>query len=520
MIKKTGRSLAILLCLCLVASATFYSSSYTEDSSTATYVTYGYSSTMSSTSNLTSTEDSTSTDTEPYQSLQWALYNDGTFSLTDSSWSDLYDFTDGGIYDGGGFTLPDQADGTAPDASDDTGYNNDYGYTGPGYGYNFTFGPGGSSFTIHFGYNGTGTSVDWNDYSSYFNNLNSLINQYLGQNSGSTYHGYSGRRSTPIQMQFSNAVTAVEDVDTDAVEAWDYFPDGGDEVIVAIIDTGVDYTHEDLSDVIWTNEAEIAGDGIDNDGNGYIDDVYGWNFYSNSATVYQSRNSSEYEHGTHVAGIIAAEVNDLGIAGLASNANVKIMIVKALGGSDGSGNTDDIVEAIAYAESMGATICNLSFGTTENDPALASAIENSDMLFVCAAGNGDSRGIGYDTDQSALYPASYDFDNVISVANLSYDGTLDSSSNYGAESVDIAAPGIDILSTTPKSTYEYLSGTSMAAPMVSAVAAMLASYDSTLSLSEIKEIIINSAVVTDELTGKTVSNGMLNAYNALVLADE
>ena len=534
--KHSIRLLSLFLCSALVLPATTYNADPVEDAADQG-ATYSIASTLTTkTSSDSDTADTTAED-EPYQSLQWALNNDGTFSLDLTDWYSNDPLTDGGTYDGGGFMNPDVIyDGVDPTYPDDTYNGIDITYPDDTYdGIDTTYPDGGNGFSFYFdssqgwqngGFhnisfwdsNGYGYSIDLSFGSDSSASINDFLNSFFGGDYESLFYGLSNKnRNTYVQTYYETAA-AIADVDTDAVEAWELFPNGGDEVIVAVIDTGLDYTHEDLADAIWTNTAEIAGDKIDNDNNGYIDDVYGWNFYGDNTKVYRTRNTSEYDHGTHVAGTIAAQVNDLGIAGLASNANVKIMTLRALGGNEGTGTTEDIIAAIEYAEAMGATICNLSFGTTEDDPALKAAIAASNMLFICAAGNGDSRGIGYDTDATPLYPASYNLDNIISVANLVYDGTLDSSSNYGKASVDIAAPGTDILSTTAANTYSYLSGTSMSAPMVTAVAAMLASYNNTLTLSEIKNIIIKSAVPVTGFSEVLVSGGTLNAYNALVLA--
>ncbi|WP_330612322.1 S8 family peptidase [Anaerotignum lactatifermentans] len=280
-------------------------------------------------------------------------------------------------------------------------------------------------------------------------------------------------------------------------------------MIVALIDTGVDYGHEELAESIWVNEDEIPGNGMDDDGNGYIDDVYGWNFYDNSSQVYTD--VEDDSHGTHGAGTIAAKAdNGTGIAGIVQSDHVKIMVLKALGGAEGTGTTASMIQAIQYAEANGASICNLSLASSVNDKALYQTMANSSMLFVAAAGND-----GMDTDVSPVYPAAYDLDNIISVANLNYDGALHYSSNYGAESVDLAAPGSYILSTVPENGYSYMTGTSMAAPMVTAAAAMVYSYDPELTLAEVKEILISSAEPLDTLEGITVSGGMLDLGAAM-----
>lgn len=341
-----------------------------------------------------------------------------------------------------------------------------------------------------------------------------------GPNNRSVRSPYSNNKNTSnriysnyYSLSEANQVKAVSGIDINMEKAWEAYNGGKREVIVAVIDTGIDYSHEDLEDVIWTNEDEIAGDGIDNDSNGYIDDVYGWNFYNNNNDVFVG---SEDSHGTHGAGTIAANLNSLGIAGIAGDTNIKVMSIKALGGSDGAGSTQSIISAIQYAEANGASICNLSFGTTNNDSALKKAIQNSDMLFVAAAGNGSNwTGVGQNTDQTPTYPAAYDLDNIISVANLQYDGTLHSSSNYGVESVDIAAPGTYIISTTPENTYSYMTGTSMAAPMVTGVAALVYSQSTDMSLSQVKSVILNSANELDSLENYVKTGGMLDAYAAL-----
>ena len=306
----------------------------------------------------------------------------------------------------------------------------------------------------------------------------------------------------------ASSVTAQEGIDINIDEAWESYSDSGREVIVAIVDTGIDYTHEDLSGNIWTNNDEIANNGIDDDGNGYIDDVYGWNFYNNSNKVY---NGSEDDHGTHGAGtIIASADNGKGIAGIAQSDNVKVMSVKALGGQDGAGSTASVIQAIQYAEANGASICNLSLGTSNHDDALYQTIANSNMLFVVAAGN-DSQ----NTDQRASYPASYDLENLISVGNLNYDGTLHYSSNYGENTVDIAAPGAYILSTTTNNGYSFMTGTSMSAPFVSGAAALVYSNYEDISLANVKEILLSSATKLEALDGAVNTGAMLDLGSAL-----
>lgn len=307
---------------------------------------------------------------------------------------------------------------------------------------------------------------------------------------------------------------AVSGIDINIQPAWALYDQAENKrsVIVAIIDTGIDIGHQELQNAIWTNPGETDGDGIDNDGNGFADDIHGWNFYTNNNQVFAG---SEDSHGTHAAGTIGASRGSFGIAGITDNNYVKIMPLKALGGKEGVGSPSAVINAIHYAEQNGASICNLSMGTTGYSEELAQTIKNSHMLFVVSCGNGGISGLGYNTDVYPVYPASLPYDNVISVANILFDGSLSKDSNYGAASVDIAAPGTYILSTIPDNSYGYMSGTSMAAPMVTGVAAMLYSYRTDISLADVKNIIINSSRKLDTLSGKLVSGGLLDAYSAL-----
>lgn len=222
-----------------------------------------------------------------------------------------------------------------------------------------------------------------------------------------------------------------------APEAWDKTT-GSSDVVIAVVDTGVAYNHPDLSDNIWTNTGEDCTDGIDNDGNGYTDDCHGWDFvgHDNDPTDYNG-------HGTHVAGVIAAAGNNgIGITGVMWNA--KIMPLRFLG-VNGSGTTADAIAAILYANNKGAHVINNSWGGSNYSRALKDAIEASSAVVVCAAGNGNT-----DNDKSPFYPASYESANIISVAATDSSENLAVFSNYGAASVDLAAPGISIYSSIPQ----------------------------------------------------------------------
>ena len=315
-------------------------------------------------------------------------------------------------------------------------------------------------------------------------------------------------------LSADGTVRSLEGIDMNIVPAWKKYDAKSEkrQVIVALIDTGVDITHPELSGSIWTNTGEIPGDGIDNDGNGYIDDVYGWNFYDNNAQVFTGADDN---HGTHSAGTIAAARNGVGTVGICDPAYVKIMVIKTLGTSSGVGTVSNVVKAIRYAQANGASICNLSFGTMKYSEELYQAIKDSGMLFIVAAGNGDASGNGYSIDEQPMYPASFELDNIISVANLRFDGQLDRASNYGVRSVDLAAPGNYILSTITGNDYAYMSGTSMAAPMVTGTAAMLYSCDASLSLMDVRNRILQSARPLESLSGKVATGGMLDAGAAM-----
>ena len=308
-------------------------------------------------------------------------------------------------------------------------------------------------------------------------------------------------------------------IDIRMLEAWSLY-EPRYQTAVAIIDTGIDLSHPELTDAMWINDDEIPGNGKDDDQNGYIDDIHGWNFYDNNNRIFTGATDN---HGTHCAGTIAAKTdNSLGISGIAGDGSIRIMSLKALGGTNGEGTTATIIRAIRYAEANGATICNLSLCTPNYDRLFYQVIQNSNMLFVVAAGNGNSStsGTGYNIDTDRLYPAAFPCSNIIAVANIDPNGFLHKSSCYGASSVDLAAPGTNILSTTADEGYSYMTGTSMAAPMVTGVAAMISSTYPYLSAEEIRSIILNTTTSSDSLKSKVLTGGYLNAEHALTLASE
>jgi len=294
------------------------------------------------------------------------------------------------------------------------------------------------------------------------------------------------------------------DADIDAPEAWD-IATGSREIVVAVIDTGVDYTHPDLAGNMWVNEPEKNGStGVDDDGNGYIDDIYGYDFVNNDGNP-----MDDHYHGTHCAGTIGACGNNgTGVTGV--NWQVKIMAIKFLN-SAGSGWTDDAITCIEYSMEMGANLSSNSWGGGSYNQGLEDTIDaagTAGMLFVAAAGNDSSN-----NDQNPAYPASYDCPSIISVMATDKNDNRSSFSNYGLTSVDLGAPGTDILSCEPGNGYQYLDGTSMATPHVSGACALVWSQNPTLSNLEVKQLLIDT--VDPTLSGKCVSGGRLNLYNAV-----
>lgn len=274
------------------------------------------------------------------------------------------------------------------------------------------------------------------------------------------------------------------DIDIDAPEAWD-IEQGENTVTVAVIDTGIQINHPDL----------------------YGQFVTGYDFYYDDNTVYDGPPD---DHGTHVAGTIAALDNSIGVIGIAPK--VKIMPLKFLG-PDG-GYTSDAIDAINYAKNNNADIINASWGGGGYSDALKNAIESFGKPFVAAAGNNRTN-----TDRKPQYPASYSSPNIISVAAIDKLGALASFSNYGLNTVDIAAPGVDIASTYPDS-YAYMSGTSMAAPHVTGIMALLTSRNANLSTQDLIDALYSTAVPNGNLAGKIKTGGVANAHEALLAISE
>ena len=296
-------------------------------------------------------------------------------------------------------------------------------------------------------------------------------------------------------------------VDIDAPEAWDASV-GGEAVIVAVIDTGIDYAHADLAANMWRNPGEIPGNTIDDDGNGYVDDVYGYDFFNGDPDP-----KDDHDHGTHVAGTIGAVGNNgVGVAGVCWN--VKLMALKFLSAA-GEGYTDDAITCIQYAVANGARVLNGSWGGGPYEQPLKDAIDAAGaagVLFVAAAGNDYSN----DNDANPAYPASYTSDAIISVMSVTRTGEMSVFSNFGQQSVDVAAPGSGILSCKRGGGYISMNGTSMATPHVSGACALLWSINSGYSAQQIKDALISSADAS--LPGLCVAGGLMRLGAAVAAA--
>ena len=308
------------------------------------------------------------------------------------------------------------------------------------------------------------------------------------------------------------------DADIDAPEAWD-ITTGSSDIVVAVIDTGVDYTHPDLTANIWTNPGEIPGNGIDDDGNGFVDDVHGYDFVNNDGDP-----MDDYSHGTHVAGTIAAVGNNgIGVTGVSWSS--EIMALKWID-AYGGGDLDNAILAINYATMMrnnygvNIRVTNNSWGATQNwfsteeftnMHTVIAASGDAGILFVAAAGNDGSDNDG----PNPAYPASYTLDNIISVAATDRNDDLAGFSNYGQVSVDLAAPGVDAYSTLPGASYGYSSGTSMAAPHVSGVVALVWSKYPFATAAQIRDAVLAGVDPIASLSGIVATDGRLNALGAL-----
>ncbi len=301
----------------------------------------------------------------------------------------------------------------------------------------------------------------------------------------------------------------VPGADIDAVQAWDVTT-GSQDIVVAIIDSGIDYNHPDLAENIFVNPGEIPGNGMDDDHNGFIDDIHGWDFVN-----FDNNPIDDLGHGTHCAGTVGA-VGDNGIGVVGVNWHVRLLPVKFLN-AGGFGSTAGAIASIEYATMMGVQVMSNSWGGGGFSEGLRQAIQNANdagILFVAAAGNGAAN-----TDFIPNYPSNYDVPNVISVAATNAADVKAGFSNYGVLTVDLAAPGVEILSTTPGNTYSLFSGTSMATPHVAGALALVLARFPGITASSAKTLLLNTVEHLPSLDGLVLTGGRLNAARALAGLD-
>ncbi len=306
--------------------------------------------------------------------------------------------------------------------------------------------------------------------------------------------------------------------DIRAQKAWN-ITQGSHDITVAIIDTGADIRHADLKNNIWINTGETGLDSsgrekatnkIDDDHNGYVDDVNGWNFVSNSNNL-----TDNHGHGTHIAGIIGAEGgNGIGISGVSPK--VSLMIIKYYDpNSRGTDNLRNTIRSIDYAVRNGAHIINYSGGGLDYSQLEYEAIKRArdkGILFIAAAGNERSN-----SDKNHYYPANYPLDNIISVTAINQQGLVLNSSNYGVRSVHIAAPGENIYSTLPNGQYGLMTGTSQATAFATGVAALIRANNKDFNYEMVRRQILGTADITASVMTKTQTSGILNSWAALAI---
>lgn len=317
----------------------------------------------------------------------------------------------------------------------------------------------------------------------------------------------NGGNNEPAGRGGNTQTPGVKGSDVSALKAWK-LTKGARTIKIAVIDTGVDYNHEDLKNNMWVNTLEANGkEGVDDDQNGFVDDIYGYDFSNKDGDPMDGNG-----HGTHCAGTIGAEHNNaLGVAGVMGD--VSIMAIKFLSDA-GSGSTADAIESINYASKMNVDIMSNSWGGGGHSKALEEAIKDANdkgIFFIAAAGNS-----GENNNNTPHYPSSYEVENVISVAAHNFSDDLAEFSCYGSKSVHVAAPGKNILSTTPNNQYAVYSGTSMATPHVAGVVGLYLAHNGQSEVLATKKMLMDSAVYNDNYGRKIISGGRVDAYHFLM----
>ncbi|MCC5631673.1 S8 family serine peptidase [Nostoc sphaeroides CHAB 2801] len=359
------------------------------------------------------------------------------------------------------------------------------------------------NFSRRSSYNSANADVQLLNNGDSENSNNATNNGFSAQNYNSTNgYGLINGAAAVARAIGQNAFADVPNLGgnnwgADLVKAPEVWAQGytGKGVVVAVVDTGVDYNHEDLKNNIWTNTKEIAGNGIDDDGNGYIDDNYGWNFSDKNNNTLDNNG-----HGTHVSGTIAGENNNYGVTGIAYNA--KIMPVKVLD-SSGAGSYSSISKGIRYAVDNGANVINLSLGGTSSNRTLESAINyasSKGVIVVMAAGNNG--------DSSPAYPARYASKSGIAVGAVDKNNNLaDFSNRSGTNEISyVTAPGVEVYSSVPNNQYATYSGTSMAAPHVAGIVALMLSANPNLTDAQVRQIVTETAENSTQSTNSNVSS--------------
>ncbi|MGJ5628196.1 S8 family serine peptidase [Nostoc sp. CALU 1950] len=372
------------------------------------------------------------------------------------------------------------------------------------------------NFSGRSSYNSTSADVQLLNNGDSENTINATANAFSTGNYNSTNgYGLINGAAAVARATGQNTFADVPNLGgnnwgADLVKAPEVWAHGytGQGVVVAVVDTGVDYNHEDLRNNIWTNANEIAGNGIDDDGNGYIDDNYGWNFSGNNNNTLDING-----HGTHVSGTIAGENNNYGVTGIAYNA--KIMPVKVLNDS-GSGSYSSISKGIRYAVDNGANVINLSLGGASANRTLESAINyasSKGVIVVMAAGN--------DGDSLPDYPARYAYKSGIAVGAVDRNNNMpDFSNRSGTNEISyVTAPGVKVYSSVPNNQYATYNGTSMATPHVAGVVALMLSANPNLTDAQVRQIVTETAGNTTQTTSSRFNISNVNSLASQVIAE-